>query len=335
MAKKLLKNITAPKAVAGVCVALLAILLIAFAVVNIFVRAAYAPFYGDAERRFDIPGISQGFIPQDLDNLANGTWLFSGYMTDGGDSPVFMRKADGTEGSFTVLREDGTVDQGHGSGITSDDERVFLTDDQGILAISLRDVESVADGGQVKAVGSRDLDFGPAFLNIENGVLLTGNFYRAGNYETPDHHRMDSPSGDHNPAVLFAYPADEFGEYGYADEPSCVYSIPERIQGVCMTDTGQIVLSQSYGLATSNLLVYSEPADSGMTYDHHGAQIPIRFLDSDSLLRVVEAPPMTEGIEWHAGRVWISCESASDKYIFGKLYGAAAVYSLNLGLVSR
>lgn len=37
---------------------------------------------------------------------------------------------------------------------------------------------------------------------------------------------------------------------------------------------------------------------------------------------------MSEGIEYHDGRIYISEEAASNKYIFGKLYGAGVVYSL-------
>lgn len=37
---------------------------------------------------------------------------------------------------------------------------------------------------------------------------------------------------------------------------------------------------------------------------------------------------MTEGIEFDDGRIYISEESASNKYIFGKLYGAGEVYSM-------
>ena len=37
---------------------------------------------------------------------------------------------------------------------------------------------------------------------------------------------------------------------------------------------------------------------------------------------------MAEGIESYDGRVYVSDESASNKYFFGKLYGAGVVYSL-------
>ncbi len=37
---------------------------------------------------------------------------------------------------------------------------------------------------------------------------------------------------------------------------------------------------------------------------------------------------MSEGIENHDGKLFVSFESASNKYIFGKLYGGGAVFAV-------
>lgn len=320
------------KVMAGICLGLMGLLLVAFAGVNAFVRIAYAGFYDHASREFDIPGISEGFVPQDLDHLDDGTWLFSGYMADGSESAIYRLGADGTSGRFFVSRPDGSAYDGHGSGITSDGEHVLLTDGDGFLAFDLASVEAVEENGRVQAIGRRSLEFAPAFLNIEDGALYLGDFYHPGPYETPDAHRMQTPAGDENPAVMYAYPEDEMGTFGYADQAARVYSIPARIQGMCITDAGSIVLSQSYGLATSHLLVYDAIAAEGANADDwfvaDGRTVPLFYLDSACEVADVDAPPMTEGIEWHDGGIFISCESASDKYLFGKLYGAGAVYAL-------
>ena len=108
-------------------------------------------------------------------------------------------------------------------------------------------------------------------------------------------------------------------------------SIPERIQGTCLTADGRIVLSQSYGLATSHLLAYDTARlvqDGVFVAD--GQEVPLYCLDSRSLVADVAAPPMTEGIESYEGRVYVSEESASNRYIFGKLYGAGMVYALDM-----
>ncbi len=325
------------KVLAGIAMGLMVALLLAFAGVNIFVKVTYGPFFAQAEREFAIPGIEEGFIPQDLDCLEDGTWVFSGYMTKGGPSPVFFLKPDGFTGSFQPVRADGSDYDGHGSGITSDGAHVFLTDDEGILAFDLADVQAVPDKGRVQAKGRRSLEFAPAFLNIEEDIMFLGNFYHPGAYETPDHHRMDTPGGDWNPAVMYAYPASPEATLGYEEQAAWVYSIPPRIQGMCLTDASQLVLSQSYGLNSSHLLVYDlmavaldEAAQPTEVFFADGREVPLYYLDALSLAEDISAPPMSEGIEWHEGRVFISCESASDKYLFGKIYGGNAVYGLSL-----
>ena len=138
--------------------------------------------------------------------------------------------------------------------------------------------------------------------------------------------------------------------YGYAQSPACVYSLPDKVQGVCELPNGDIVLSTSYGLAGSHLLTYRPvnqaatpvaelPAQQGGgndavaaqpvgdTFAVNGKQVPLYYFDSTNLVTDLSAPPMSEGIEYHDGRIYISEEAASNKYIFGKLYGAG-IYSL-------
>ena len=61
------------------------------------VRTTCKPFYAEATRRFKIPGISEGFVPQDLFYLSDEqTWLFSGYLANRRPSPIYQVGADGT-----------------------------------------------------------------------------------------------------------------------------------------------------------------------------------------------------------------------------------------------
>lgn len=328
-----------PKIVAGICIGLMVLLSVAFAGVNVYVRTAYAPFYAASDAAFSIPGINEGFIPQDLDRLNDGTWLFSGYETNGDTSPVWFLRPDGTEGKLAVERVDSSAYDGHGSGITSDGLHVFLTDGEGYLVFDAAAVEQAWGQGVLRATGNVDLEFAPAFLNIEQDAMYLGNFYHPGVYETPDAHHLDTPAGEQNPAIMYVYEADATGRYGYAEQASCAYSIPARIQGMCLTDDGQLVLSQSYGLASSHLLVYDlisldvdavEELPDASVFMADGREVPLFYLDALSLSDDITAPPMTEGIEWYDGRVYIANESASNKYLFGKLFRGSLVYALNL-----
>ncbi len=312
--------------------ALAALAVVALIAVNAYVRIAYSQFYDDAEPVFPIPGLAEGFIPQDLDHVeGRDIWLFSGYVGEGEPSPIYKRMPDGSTQRITVQLPDGSTYTGHGSGITSDAAHLFLTQDEGLLVFDLADVADAPDGGTVRAAAERSLEFSPAFLNIEDDVMYLGNFYRAGNYETPAHHRLRTADGSTNPAVVYGYLASAEAPFGYEEQAALVYSIPERIQGICEVPGGGIALSQSYGLASSHILVYDPTkalTDGSFTAD--GREVPLYMLDSTNLVSDITAPPMTEGIEWHDDRVYIAEESATTKYLFGNLYGAGQVYALAL-----
>lgn len=109
--------------------------------------------------------------------------------------------------------------------------------------------------------------------------LYVGEFYRAGNYETNEKHRLETPDGDNNTAFAYEYNIDntDFGletvkknvdtddldklvdENGNKIIPpkiQKIFSLTGEIQGFARTTNG-IVLSQSYGLKNSHILYYS------------------------------------------------------------------------------
>ena len=188
------------------------------------------------------------------------------------------------------------------------------------------------DGAAVQATEKVDVDFSPAFMNIEEGQLLLGNFYYPNDYETPDAHHITTPDGTENPAVMYAFAADPARPGRFATVPDSVFSIPGMVQGTCVTGDGRIVLSTSYGLAPSHLLAYDVDlaAPDGTFTTNSGDKVELFCLDSRNLSEDMVGPPMQEGIESHDGRVYTTDESASSKYIFGKFCGAGRVYAVEL-----
>ena len=316
------------KVLGGILAALIALVMLVVIGFVAYMRIAYAPFYGEATASFDTPGIGSGFIPQDLDYLeGSDQWLFSGYEGDGKPSPVWKRDAAGNVERIQVEDPDGGTYDGHGSGITSAYGNVYLTTEGGFLVLSADEVAAASDGDVVKACSKVDVGFDPAFLNVQDDVLYTGVFYLPGPYDTPEEMHLTAPDGTENHAVMYAYPRDGSAEGGFADVPAAVYSIPDKVQGVALAPDGRVVFSTSWGFSPSVLYVY----DAGIlpqqgAYDVAGEEVELYFCAGEGLLRTVEAPPMMEGIDQFDGRLFLSNESASNKYLFGKLYGAGAVY---------
>lgn len=307
--------------------------LVAVLGLNIYIRTAFAPFFERAESPFDIPGINTGFVPQDLDHVeADDSWLFSGYMADHSPSPLYRRTADGAVQALYVSLPDGSPYNGHGSAITTNEQYAYLACEEGYLVIPMDNLLFAEDGASVQATEKVDVDFPPAFMNIEEGRLLLGNFYYPGDYETPDNHHITTPDGTENPAIMYAFAADPANPGRFATVPDNAFSIPGMVQGTCLTPEGKVVLSTSFGLAPSHLLVYDVDlaAPDGTFTTNAGDDVPLYCLDSRNLAEDVVGPPMQEGIESHDGRVYTSDESASNKYIFGKLCGAGRVYALEL-----
>lgn len=313
--------------------AILGIIIIALLAVNIFVRVTYAPFYNQAEEEFTIPGIDSGFIPQDIDYYDVGeTWLYSGYMNDGSASPIYKRYVNGQVTEVFVKEPDGTLYTGHGSAITSNDKYIYLTCENGYLIFDAENLIALTSNETITAIEKVDLDFSPAFMNIENNELLLGNFYHPEAYETPEAHHiatLDGVDGGQNQAIMYVFGSNNAMEYGFSLSPVRVYSIPDRVQGVCATPNEKLIFSTSYGLASSHILVYdTKDMKPDGYFTTSSGDVPLYILDTRTQIEDLEAPPMTEGIETHEDRIYICDESATTKYLFGKLYGAGKVFSI-------
>lgn len=355
------------KILIGVVIGIVAIVVIAVIAFIAYMRSSYSQFYDDAKAEFDIPGLNEGFIPQDMDYVsAYDSWLFSGYMGDDTASPIYRRASDGTISRVYVNRPDGEGYRGHGGGIASDTEHVLLTDGSGYLVIDLDSMMNAGPGEFVDASDYVPIEFTPAFIDIFGGMLYTGNFYNGNEFDSPEKMHINRLDGEQNRAVMYAFPEDEESPSGWSSIPDEVYSIPDKVQGVCAAANGDFVFSTSWGLNPSHLFVYKHPqADIG-TYPYSIASImpegqnddnlglttsaeseeaeaindeepaadfvdvPLYVFSSTELRKDITAIPMSEGIQFHNGRIYICNESASNKYFFGKLIGGQTCYSLDV-----
>ena len=324
------KRRNVPRIIGIVAASLIALVVLVVLGFNVYTRVTYSTFYDTAQEEFEIPGIHAGFICQDLDYYDEGDcWFFSGYSTGDGSSPLYRRAADGTAVEFFAALPDGSAYTGHGSAITTSSDYAFLACEDGYLVFHVEDLAHANAGDVVAAIDRVEIGLNPAFMNIENDTLYAGTFHLLPNYAAPDHHHLITPEGTEHAGIMFAFPANDQGKYGFASDPEHVYSLPDKVQGMCQLLNGDFVLSVSYGFTSSYLETYRLPEqDDKYTFMVNGRSVPLSFLSDTYLVSRLSAPPMTEGIEYHDGRVYISEESASNKYIFGKLYGAGDVFSI-------
>ncbi len=200
--------------------------------------------------------------------------------------------------------------------------------------------------------------------------LIVGEFYRKGtDYETPEGHWRDAANGEKNRALAMVYPLNPLGDnlddtiiggilgdLTYpVKEAVAAFSLPNQVQG--MTVYGdRVYLSTSWSLSRSHILTYdatkiTPSATSAPVTIADGKTVPVYLFDSSSLISDRKIPPMSEEmavvsvpveiikngekvIEMQS-RLLVMCESASDKYIFGKYTGGEFCYATKLDFFEK
>lgn len=325
------------KGILKIVVILVCFVVLVLGVVHFGERIWMKDFYSNSEKTFATPGSNDGAVQQGFDYVEKDkVFLVTSYMTDATKSSrVYVVDEDGKSFYTELLNEDGSVYNGHTGGIECDGEYVYITHTGGLAVFSYADIRS---GKSAKMLGLINTYNTPAHCYIQEGYLYAGTFYIAEDYETPAHERMETPSGDKNTSVITVFKMNEGSPFGVNPTPVAVISTTDCVQGMCFTDDNKIVLSTSYGLSPSHLLVYDLDKVSvhtgytfaGETEDGEAfsfENIFISYLDSASLVDTIQAPPMSEELVYLDGKIYIMNESACNKYIFGKFTSGYHIYA--------
>ncbi len=330
-----------------VCIVLASLLLILLGA-RLFFRLPVWGYYRASEKGFKIPGLSDGFVPQGMDYDGQGYFWITGYMNDGSASPVYIVEKETGElyRTLYLAYEDGSAYAGHAGGIAVNFtwEYVYVAagEDGCVLTYSAMDLISAEEGASVKAVGristqASDTDYlQPAcvYLDMERGRLYVMEFYKDPEYPTPDSHKLTTPAGDYNQAMAVAFELDEDGAFGVKPAPKFALSLPDKVQGLCMEDE-TVFVSTSWGTSFSHVYEYSMDVESTQTVTLLGTELPLYILDSSRLLNDYKLPPMSEEIVFVDGKMYTMCESASNKYVFGKLTSSQWCYKTDLEKINK
>lgn len=325
------------KIVLIVLICILAFIVVLLSAARAYFRLPVREYYKNSEKTFVIPGLSEGMVVQGLEyDKENGWFAITGYRTDGKASQVsFVEKSSGNEiKRLNLLNPDGSDFTGHVGGIAIHGGKMYIADSQGLVVYNYNDVTDTKNGEGIKAEGvfstrSENDGMGVAFVYAEGDSLYVGEFHREPNYTTPDSHKHTTAAGDSNTALILLYNFDNEAEFGISPEIKAAYSVPSLVQGMCMDGSGRIYLSTSYGSAFSHVYVYGSAAPDGMitVLDQ---EVPLYVLDSSVLSNDIKLPPMSEEIVIVDGKLYTMCESATDKYIFGKLTDAKYCYATDI-----
>ena len=302
-------------------------------------------FFGGAKSEMKTPGTWTNYVQQGFDRLEDGKFLVSAY--DKGDDKAAIFIIDGKKSSCVELKNaDGTPYLSHAGGLThykdwvyvatdnhvDTEGEVYCTHDNCDTSLDMFLLSDVMDGdGKAEKVDSITIPNRLAYASVYGDMLYAGAFHREGSkYITPESHHITTPAGDKNTALMMVYEMDENTGKPVHATPEYCYSTLSNVQGMCMSADGDIILSTSWGLSASHLYQYDVKNATAGTVTVSGASVPVYHLDSACLIKDVKAPPMAEELVWLDGRVYILTESASMKYLFGKLMSGNRIYSYPL-----
>lgn len=296
-------------------------------------------YYQASQKAFLIPDIDNGFIPQGIDyDKSSDCFFISGYHKSHSSPVYLLDKASGKYKTIYLLDENGANYDGHSGGIAVYNKFVYVADGTGILVYSYNDMIKAEDGATVNCQGKFSTKFSDtdyircSFIDVTDNKLIVGEFYREQNYQPLSSHKITTASGDYNQAfaVEFSLSTSSTYKFGIKPTPQKAYSLPDKVQGMTL-ESGKFYLSQSYGLSFSNVQVHDKnKAKYVESITLLGESVSLYSLDTNSKLYDYKLPPMSGELVFVSGYMYVMSESASNKYIFGKLTNAKSCFKTDV-----
>ena len=282
----------------------------------------YNDYMTNRQKESPIPALNDGFVPQGLACTEDELYIHSGYN---GKAMEMHLVQNGEEKQILPLMPDGSPCEGHGGGVSIAEDFVYVANEASVIVFRLSDLTEAKDGDEVTATALVPMDTAASFCFSDGNQLYVGEFFRAVDYEIDESHAYTTPAGDENRALVSCYQLNEDGSL--ADTyPLYSISIPHQVQGFAVKD-GVYMISCSWGVNSSELKFYDGIVDSGRTIDVSGKEVPLYYMDSSTHFKTLKMPAFSEGLDVIGDRVYISFESACNKYIVGKLFFAYNVVS--------
>lgn len=259
------------------------------------------------------PGLNDGAIPQGIAVASDKDLLFTSAYMENGASRIYITNSKSESKYVELYKSEAEAFTGHVGGIAYSNGKLYLADGGYIYIIN----ESSLDNNKVILDERIKVNNSASFVSITGDYLYVGEFNNGKQYKTE--HRIEVENDTYY-AICSVYSLADLSK------PIKIYSIRDKVQGFCITDKGTIVLSTSYGMADSMYYIYNKEDIKEIAETYEG--VPLIKLDSYS--SVIKGPAMSEDLEYANGRVYCLTESASNKYIFGKLFFGNKIYSLGV-----
>lgn len=297
------------------------LVLLASALLIYYFGHSHKEFNEMSSKEFAIPGLSDGFVPQGMCFASDANkYLVSGYMGDSSASRIYVvdNETKKCEKFFTLTGISEEMQKGHLGGIANSGNFVWIATENHILTITLDQINNVNQGESVSVLSTLLTPTEASFCYADERTLWVGEFYRDGTYKTDEAHHYQINENEKNYAIAVSYDINTLNTSGIDEIPTKVLSLPNQVQGFAITNSNKIVLSTSYSIPDSQILIYkdvlSQEPQAQIVLDSQ--EFPLYVLDKANLSRTIIAPSMSEGLDYVDGEVKILFESACNKYKF-------------------
>lgn len=296
---------------------ILALFLAVFGGFNALKFAIYSDYYGMRTNICKNPGLKDGFVCQGIcASEQDGKFIVSGYMAN--ESPSRLYVTDLNNNSYYVcLQSGGEYYYGHAGGVSVHGDSVYISGENKIYILSLTDLLDANNGDNVQIQNEIAVNNSASFIYASEQYLYVGEFHNGGKYVTE--HPFDTPEGK-NYAIVSRY------DFSDLSTPNKIYSIRNKVQGICFTPSGKVVMSTSYGLSSSVYYVYNQLDEVSLGCTLDGAPV----YAFSKVEKQFSGPAMAEGLDYYDGKIITLTESASNKYIFGKFFFANKIVGLKI-----
>ncbi|MGN1163240.1 MAG: hypothetical protein ACI4S4_00395, partial [Candidatus Ornithospirochaeta sp.] len=284
-------------------------------VLSLFVagRILHPEFYRAGKMVQKIPGLREDFVPQGVTVTKDGTILVCGYSDSSNPSRIYRLDGKGNSSVVYLENQDGSPYKGHAGGITAASDFVYISNASKIFILRTSDVLSAPDGDTLSFIDSFPVPCRSSFTSSDGEFLYVGEYHAAG-YNTDESHRIETEDGNIYEAIVFGYRLDDCGKA--EREPVKAYATRDFVQGFASFGVS-VALSCSSGLKASSIFIYdTEGQDSTFILDD-GRKISLVVLDSRRLVEEIDAPHMSEDLEYRNGKLILVFEAGAKKYGMG------------------
>ena len=275
---------------------------------------------------FEIPGLDEDFVPQGLCFIEElDCFAVSGYSSASGEgdeilSRIYLIEKDTkTVKKLLLLSPDGSAFNYHAGGIASNENDLWVasggSEKKGGFAYHITtDVLSDAKSGdKVQFDGRFQTEAKASYMYCDGGMLWIGEFYNKDNPVNSAH------AYGKNKAICCGYKLPVTVDYTSNEKlvPDVVLSIPDQVQGMSITDNGEVVFSTSYGRRNNSVMhIFSDykswESDSAEIFNTQ--DIPLYIAENDSRITKITMPTLMEAYDYYNGNLYMIFESGAEKY---------------------